>query len=235
MNISRTSQSGTYCLLSHEKGEQNSFYYERDTSNKKVNLKSIGSDFRPSSSRHSRKSSVDKLKPDGCQFHKKNFKPNESSMSAFSNRTRSLEVTERLTGSTAFQMPNRHRHCKGMECQHEKFRHNRDCEWCQKGKVKHDPDCECECHQQEPEAKETDIAALRFRNEAKAKVDSKELITEPAVAFEPSKGDKQQAGPEVISPAPVISSQLNTDNTSSQRVSIHTKHENHDTHHTSVH
>ena len=33
-------------------------------------------------------------------------------MSAFSNRTRNMEATARLTGSPQFQMPNRHRHCK---------------------------------------------------------------------------------------------------------------------------
>ena len=43
----------------------------------------------------------------------KSVRGNESTISS---RARSLEVSQRLIGSVAFQVPNRHRHCKGKDC-----------------------------------------------------------------------------------------------------------------------
>jgi hypothetical protein len=157
-------------MLSHEKGKQSSFYYERDTSNKKVNLQAMGSDFRPSS-KHSRKSSLDRSlekarKKGNCACHSKGFKPTESNMSGLSQRNRSLEVSERLTGSLAFQMPNRHRHCKGMECSNTKIRHE-------------------QVSVLEKEPQQADLSSiLRFRDENKA--DSKDFLPEPCVVKDKS-------------------------------------------------
>lgn len=98
VSVTRKNQSGTFTTLSHDQGRQHSFYYERDTPNKKVNLSGLGSDFRPSSRISCKDSSAKRVS--------KAFRPDESQIS---NRSRSIEAAERLTGSTAFRMPNRHR------------------------------------------------------------------------------------------------------------------------------
>lgn len=151
---------------------------------------------------------------DRCKQHGKDFKPTESNMSGFSQRTRSLEVSERLTGSLAFQMPNRHRHCKGMTCQHTG--------------AKVDENHEQQVSVIEAEAQEGNQAetpALRFRDD---KIDSKD--PEPCVAKEKSKGGNKHSG--IVSP----NNHCNTDNchntSACPRCSKHetTKHhENHDT------
>jgi hypothetical protein len=99
VSITRSSQSGTFTMLSHEKGKTNSFYYERDTTKKQVHLAALGTDFKPSG-RLSRKGSVDL---GGTQ------KSVKKSLSVLSDRSRS-EIAERLTGSLI--MPNRHHRCK---------------------------------------------------------------------------------------------------------------------------
>jgi len=59
-------------------------------------MTTLGSDFKPSG-RATRKHSGDSQKKD--EYKPKSYRPDESTLS---QRTRSLEVSERLLGSTAF-------------------------------------------------------------------------------------------------------------------------------------
>ncbi len=103
-------------------------------------------------------------------------------MSRFSQRTRSLEVSERLTGSPAFQMPNRHRHRKDMTNQNTECKVNENHE--QQVSV-----IETEAQEGNQAEAPAFTPVFRFRDD---KIDSKD--PEPCVAKEKSKGGNKHSG-----------------------------------------
>lgn len=174
-SISRHNDSGRVTLLSHGQGKQSSFYYERDTQKKQVNVTTLGSDLKPSgrasrngSARMSRDFDVhNQLAGTGT------FKPNESTVSL---RTRSLEASERLTGSLAFQVPNRHRYCKGVHCENSKQR----------------------LESNAPENQEGQQAPSVLRHRGENKVDSKDFLPDEVNPEHNSRSNSnKQSGTEV--------------------------------------
>ena len=100
-------------MLDHDQGKQNSFYYERDTAMKsapRVNqLNAMTMSPGQSSTKWNKLQMRDTLSS-AKQTGTLRRSQHSQSMSAVSNRCRSLEASQRLLGALAFQTVNRHRY-----------------------------------------------------------------------------------------------------------------------------
>ena len=115
---SQSNDNGRFTLLSHKKGSQSNYYFERDVHSKNTRVGPLSKDLTAGKSGHKRSMSqrkTQKFSSESQSLRRRdlNRQPEDQherrNESNSSQRCRSLEAYERLTGSVAFKPANRHR------------------------------------------------------------------------------------------------------------------------------
>ena len=110
--VKRKEDAGRFSTVAHTQGNQNHYYFERDVTAKTTRVNSLSRDFEVENGKQKKKADFTESKFSAISYcgrsqRKKNSERNQPEMtgrsqSVSSERYRSLEAYERLTGGQAF-------------------------------------------------------------------------------------------------------------------------------------